>query len=456
MTSLPKTLSASDNFGWDAGPKEISTRELDQELIGREVERDSWIESQRRSRLLREQSEDLVRRLARIGIQARTGRDDTTIVGLVSGKAERATDFRNCNLIPAQQSRNLHDMLTHVRYLFDHTRPGRLRMLVVSGGFCRYDEYRKHHRAHTRRMSKFAAHPKLLEYGISIEFYNVENTIHRKEGVAMLNMHSHVLFQSRRKLGRKKWCEFLEFARNFFPKGYVHDSKIHKPNEVVKYVFKPSEFDLLLDHELAEFWHQIVGGRPKHDPETGEIQTRINENGETVDCLEGPLKFFHPYGSVKAMRRDLRECGQKLILVPTNDDRWIWRLTEPRQPEERPDAVDDRPADNRVIGKTRPMPRFSPRREPCVIVQNYDGDFDRMVRLNGLGATVQEARDTFAARERKDALAARERDLSAAEGAPLSGTQQRQLSESRTPKEGHSPPFIPPDSQPDHYQGMIQ
>jgi hypothetical protein len=266
MTALPPTLSAKDAYGWEAGPREISCKEIDRRLIGREVARDGWIDGQRRARQLREQSEDFVRRLERIGIQARSERDETVMVGLVSGQVETVANYRNCNLIPVQQSRNVHDMLKHVRYLVDHSRPGRLRMLVVSGGWCRYDEYRKHHRAHTRRMSKFAAHPTLRDYGISIEFYNVENTIHRAD-VAMLNMHSHVLFKSHRKLGRKKWCEFLEFARNFFPKGYVHDSKIEKPNEVVKYVFKPSEFDLLTDGELAEFWHQIVGGRPKFDPD---------------------------------------------------------------------------------------------------------------------------------------------------------------------------------------------
>lgn len=455
MTKYPPTISAKDNYDWNAGPREISSKEINQSLIGREVARDSWIDGQRRARQLREQSDDFVRRLERVGIQARTERDETTIVGLVSGKVERATDYRNCNLIPLQQSKNVHDMSKHVRYLFDHTRPGRLRMLVVSGGWCRYDEYRKHHRAHTRRMSKFAAHPKLKEFGISFEFYNVENTIHRDE-VAMLNMHSHVLFQSHRKLGRIKWCEFLEFARNFFPKGYVHDSKIEKPNEVVKYVFKPSEFALMTNNELAEFWHQVVGGRPKFDPDTGEIETRINVAGEIVDCCEGGLKFFHPYGSVKKMRCDLREGGQKLIMVPTNDDRWIWRVTEPHEPEEQPETKPARPKNNLVLAITRPMPKFTQRMEPCVIVQNYTGDFDRMVRDNGLQRVVSDARDVFAQRERMDALRASESIHSAAEGAPLSRTLQRQLSRTGTHPEGQSPPLIPPEPQGVPYQGTLQ
>ncbi len=440
MMRLPTTLSAHDNYGWNASPREVTSREIGEQMIGREVGRDNWIDGRRRARQLKEQSEDFVRRLERIGIRARTDRDETTIVGLVSGKSEIVSDYRNCNLIPVQQSKNVHDMLKHVRYLVDHTRPGRLRMLVISGGWCRYDKYRNHHRAHTRRMSKFASHPKLKDFGISIEFYNIENTIHRAD-VAMLNMHSHVLFQSHRKLGRKRWCEFLEFARNFFPKGYVHDSKIKKPNEVVKYVFKPSEFAVLSDIELAEFWHQVVGGRAKYDPKTGEVQTRINDAGERVDCCEGPLKFFHPYGSIKDLRRELRERGQKLIMVPTQDDRWIWRLTEPSEPEERPEATDSRPSDNRVIGRTRPMPKFTQRMEPCVIVQNYTGDFERMVRNNGLQIAVSDARAIFAERQRLDAAEAHE---SAENGAPLSRTLTTTTVQGFDALPGASPPLVPP------------
>lgn len=159
---------------------EITDKEVWTSMVGREVGRDTFLDGQIRARQLREQSEDIVERLERCGLQGRSGRDDVTVIGLVSGQVERATDFRNCNLIPLQQSRNVHDMLKHVRYLMDTTRKKNcLRMLVVSGGWCRYDEYRKHHKEHTRRMSKFAAHPKLKDFGIAIQFYNVENTINK-------------------------------------------------------------------------------------------------------------------------------------------------------------------------------------------------------------------------------------------------------------------------------------
>ncbi len=403
-----RNLNSEDGYGWNDSTSEISDKEVWSALVGREVSRDVFIDGKIRARELRKQSDAVVDRMERCGIQGRSARGGVSIVGLVSGEAELATDYRNCNLIPVQQSRNVHDMLKHVRYLMD-TAPNKnqFRMLVVSGGWCPFDEYRKHHKAHTRRMSKFAAHPLLKELGIKVQFYNVENTIHRSDNKAMLNLHSHALFRSERFLGKKKWNKFIDFARNFFPKGYVHDSKIQNPNEVVKYVFKPSEFALLTDKEFKEFAFQIIGGRSQTDHETGEILTRIGDDGQLIEIKEGPLKFFHPLGSMRAFRSELREARQKLIMVPTADDRWVWRKTEKKQARPIEDS-DARPRDNMVLAITRPMPNFTPRMEPCLIVQDYCGDFEKMIATNSLSETVSDARRLFADRVQKDAAALRE------------------------------------------------
>lgn len=404
---LPKGERA-DNCGWNAGPKEITAKEIGEAMIGREVARDTFLDGQRRERLLKEQTEDLIARLERVGIDGRTYGRETAIVGLVTGQAVRVHPFRNCNMLPAPQSRNVHDMLKSVRYLFDVTKRGRLRMLVVSGGWVPLHRYRACHKAHTRLMSKFAAHPKLKDLGIDVEFYNVENTIQRDDDdTAMLNLHSHVLFKCRRHLGAKRWREFLDFARGYFPKGYVHDSPVQNPAEVVKYVFKPQEFDALTDEELGELFLQIAGGRPKIDPETGEVAMRIGPDGELTEIRERGLKFFHPLGSLRIFRRKLRENRQKLVLVPTVDDRWIWRVTERKDAQERPEPSDSQPEDNRVLAITRPMPKFTRRMEPCLIVQNYDGDFEDLIRRNRLQDTVTDARAIFRARVDTDRRAAK-------------------------------------------------
>jgi len=448
----PKALSSKDGFGWNDTTSEITDKEVWSALVGREVSRDVFLDGQIRARQLREQSETIVMRMERCGIKGRSGRGGVSIVGLVSGEAEQTADFRNCNLIPVQQSRNVHDMLKHVRYLMETApKKNQFRMLVVSGGWCQFDEYRKHHKAHTRRMSKFAANPLLKELGIKVQFYNVENTIHRSDNKAMLNLHSHALFKSERFLGKKKWKRFIEFARNFFPKGYVHDSKIEKANEVVKYVFKPSEFDLLSDQEFGELAAQIIGGRSQVDPDTGEVLTRVDDDGQLVEIKEGPLTFFRPLGEMRKFRSELREARQKIIMVPTSDDRWVWRKTEkkPARPIEDCEAA---PRDNMVLAITRPMPKFTPRMEPCLIVQDYAGDFEKMIAENGLSETVRDARRLFADRAQKDATALREAETaSRGEAASMKHTTTTTVPEwSEAEGVKHPPPTVdPPSRSPD-------
>lgn len=446
---VPKAQSAKDEYGWEAGPREITVKEIDDALIGREVSRDTFLDGLSRERQLKEQTEDIVRRLARVGIEGRTFGRDTAIVGLVSGKALPIQPFRNCNMLPAVQSKNVHDMLKGIRYLFDVTKKGRLRMLVVSGGWVPLDRYREHHRAHTRRMSKFNSHPTLKTLGIELQFYNVENTIQRDDdGRAMMNLHSHVLFKCRRKLGSKRWNEFLEFARNYFPKGYVHDSKIEKAAEVVKYVFKPQEFEALTDEELGELFLQVAGGRVKFDPETGEVEMRAGEDGELIPVRERGLKFFHPLGQLRAFRKKLRENGQKLIFVPTVDDRWIWRVTEKKTPQERPEPSGEQPPENRVLAITRPMPKFGQRMEPCLIVQDYNGDFEDLILRNHLHERFADAGAVYRRRVQSDLAASAARG----EAAPMEHTTTTTVREDGWNIDPRPPPdhrsersFGPPD-----------
>ncbi|MBT6219741.1 MAG: hypothetical protein HOI45_08440, partial [Rhodospirillaceae bacterium] len=383
-------------------PPVATDKEINLALIGKEVDRDGFIDGKIRERELKRQSDAIVARMERGGIKGRTERGELTIIGMVSGQTEAVADYRNCNLLPIQQSRNTSGMHKSISYCIDTApRKSSLRMLVVSSGWCRFDEYRKHHKAQTRRMSKFAAHPKLKEFGINLIYYNVENTI-KRDGVAMLNLHSHVLFESTRYLGKKKWKQFLEFARNFFPKGYVHDSKIQKAKEVVKYCFKPSEFKLMTDPEFIEFVHQVIGGRVQVDESTGEVKTRIGDDGQMVDVLEGPLKFYHPLGRLKKLRSELKANRQKLMKIPNEKGDWAWQVTEKKKPEVKPDQGSGS-TENIVVAITRPMPKFTTRMEPCILAQGYSGDFGALVRKAKIEGIVSEANDIFNQRVQADA-----------------------------------------------------
>ncbi len=59
---------------------EISGREIWQMMVGREVGRDTFLDGRNRERQLREQSEQIVERLERCGIQGRAARGRLSIV----------------------------------------------------------------------------------------------------------------------------------------------------------------------------------------------------------------------------------------------------------------------------------------------------------------------------------------------------------------------------------------
>ena len=416
QAKLLKEMSSGNDDDWDGAPNEITSKEIWETLIGREVAREPWIDGKTRERKLNEQSEDIADRLERVGIQSRYDRRITTLVGLCSEQVERVVDYRNCNMIPAMQSRNVHDMFKHVSYLCDTTPANQLRMMVVSGGWCRNDEYRVNHIAHCRRMSKFAADPLLSKLGVTLEYYNVENTIHRGEdGGAMLNLHSHAILRFRRVLGKKRMKQFLALARRYFPKGYVHDSALQKPAEAVKYVFKPAEFDLLSDNEFRELFLQIHG-REKFDPETGEIE--ISEK-TGKPRKEGALKFFHPLGSMRKFRQYLNDPSrrQKLMKVPTRGNNFAWRLTEKRKPK---DAVKPSGAEkqvNVVVAITAPYPKFTQNYEPVLRVDNYNGDFSALLAQNGLQESFGTAKAIWRAKRLE---AARQAEKEGAAGPLLS------------------------------------
>lgn len=418
----PRVNGPWDGYGWNAPPDEISTGQLWDDEIGRNIGGEAYERKQVQQARLNQQSDEIVARMERCGLKGTTGRQ-MAAVGLVTGAWEEQADYRNSNMIPSVQSRNTHEMMTHVRYLFDCVPQRELRMLVISGGWISIPAYRKEHKAHCRRISRMAADPAVKAAGVEVVFYNVENTIKRTDdGVAMLNLHSHVLIRCRRHLGKSGWAKLMDVFRKASPKGYVHDSAIRKPAEVVKYSFKPSEFDRLTDDDFVELFHQIGGGRQKIDPDTGKpvmrdaVMVPVSEDPdeltlwrdpEPVPVMEGPLRFFHPLGEMRRFRAKLRENGQKLLLVPTSDDRMIWRLSQRREREPREDSRN--PAmGNKVVAITRPMARFSERKEPCVMVEDYTGNFDLMVRLNALQDLVARSRATHADRVRADQKAVRE------------------------------------------------
>jgi hypothetical protein len=145
------------------------------------------------------------------------------------------------------------------------------------------------------------------------------------------------------------------------PKGYFNDSPIRKAAEVVKYCFKPSEFDLLNDDQLAAFYNACKG-----------------------------LRFYTPLSNLREFRGQLKESRLKLKHIET-DKGPAWRLVKGRTrgrlediEEDKQEQIDGSASStvNVICGITAPSPTFSEVYEPSVIIRNFDGNLEGLLALN--------------------------------------------------------------------------
>ena len=344
-------------------PPPISEEELWAAQIGQSVPADEWAAGEERRHELLWQSRQIVAKLEAVGEVMRTGK--ISAIGLVSGLVATTDSYRNCNIIPVMQSRNVHDMLQHVAYWMDNGRPAwTRRMWVISNGFQKLDLYRRNHQAFTRRISRLAADPYLKEKGVRLVYYTIENTLHHLGRVPVrdrLNHHAHVLVDCARRLPKAEWLALIQYVRAQFPKGYVHDGAIRNAKELVKYVFKPSELLKLSGKRLAFLFREMKG-----------------------------LRFYIPLGEMREFRGFLTRERMKLRKVRCQGER-EWRLL-PKFECHR-SSMEGR-THNLLVTITTPSPRLSPLFEPQAIVRDWDGDLVALKALYPwLEGMIERAKD---------------------------------------------------------------
>lgn len=341
-------------------PPAIDQATLEEAQTGRQLSPEQFEKACNDRRTLALQSAGIAARLKRAGINVY--QDCVAVLGLYSEHFEEKTQYKNTNFIPEVQARNTHDMLKSVQYWLDVTESQKTRMWVFSAGWVPLYEYREAHQKLTRWISKFSKHDLLKATQIEFVYYSIEGTIKKEGGQTYVNLHAHVLLKADRYLGKENWNILVENVRARAPKGYLHDSPIKKAAEVVKYCFKPGEFDLLNDDQLAFFYTATKG-----------------------------LRFFTPLASLRDFRAQLKESKMKLKHIET-DKGPEWRLVKARE-RGRLDDIEEEKDDgeiegskgglpNVICGITAPAPTFTEIYEPSLIIRNFDGNIDGLLSLN--------------------------------------------------------------------------
>ena len=112
---VPKPNTAKDNFGWKAGPKDISTKKIGETFTGREVSRESFVDGKGWERQLIGQTEDLTTRLKRVsmtgtyGLPLRSGSQQAKTPGFPrvfdgGAKRDRTADLYTASVALSQLS----------------------------------------------------------------------------------------------------------------------------------------------------------------------------------------------------------------------------------------------------------------------------------------------------------------------------------------------------------------
>ena len=333
-------------------PPIIDKATLEEAQTGRELTPEQFEKMCNDRRELELQSIGIAARLKRSGINVY--QDSVAVLGLYTEEFSEKTQYRNTNFIPEVQAKNTHDMLKSVQYYLDTQGEKKCRMWVLSAGWVPLYQYREAHQKFTRFISKFSKHKKLQATQIEFAYYSIESTFHKKDGMVYANLHAHVLLRAGRYLGLENWKILIEDMRQRVPKGYLHDSPIARAAEVVKYCFKPAEFDLLNDDQMAYLFTAVKG-----------------------------LRFYQPLGKLKEFRGQLKESKLKLKHIET-DSGPEWRLvkSKTRSKDERERENEQGGAKKVICGITAPSPVFSETFEPCVLIRNFDGNIQGFLALN--------------------------------------------------------------------------
>ena len=133
--------------------------------------------------------------------------------------------------------------------------------------------------------------------------------------------HAHLLFAPRGPMPKHRWQEFLSWMHRFFG-AHVHDAgRLVKPEEAIKYPFKPADLERLDGPALAWVGREIQG-----------------------------LKLAQPLGDFAEFWRDLERRRLKVLLVDGPDGAKLHLVEKPKRPSRAGNAA-------RIDAATSPRPK---------------------------------------------------------------------------------------------------
>jgi hypothetical protein len=401
---------ANDNVPYLSRGEVLSCADVVNSNTGRALlELNEWAESCTARDRLRRDTERFADILEREGVQARLP-VEMVAIGSATGQIDALDTYRNSNILPLVASRNRRALIRDLKwFLANHPKGAYARYGVITSGerVPLFGELRARVQLLHRKISKWASWSN-KRFGIKVQHRQGEFTVDES-----LTFHPHVnvIYWPTKPLKKADWSKFLKETEQFFGAYWRDCGKIEDVNEVVKYITKGDDLQLLADSAcLVEAWRDC--GIPK-DEILAEFVERLGKKGEgmplellsdasiCMKAVEDRLQhawrqgYSHPLvwlfyemhglhvaqsmGEFACERRKLRDGKLKIVSIWTPagmKQRMVAKNSKTRS-DHPPEVVE-----NQVICVSLPQPRFTPWSEPIIYVNGYN---PRPTTSNGRG-----------------------------------------------------------------------
>ena len=372
----------------------ISRYELFKANTGWKQSSEQYRESSERSALLKAETLRIASALESHGIQTRLENGGIKAIGEVTGQIDDIESYRSISFLPLVAQRERRPILNALQYFHRHNKLGKhLRLAVITAGerIPLYSDLRGTMQKLHRDISRWA-HEADRDWNIAVIYRGSEFTYDHP--TRSFHPHANVLYAPRKALSSKRWAEFLSWSHKRLGAHWKDNGKLEKPQEALKYPFKPLELDKL--DSLALVWlfmqtRRLKIAQPmrefKHWRVTLEYEVTTQDR---VNPFTGEITKKH----IKTKR----DRPLKVGVINTPDGARLSLIEKaPRQPADTKDLAPDVKADaeNMILCRTSPQFRFSPYAEPVTLVQNFTSEpvtYEGKQRLEEIKARQREAR----------------------------------------------------------------
>jgi len=325
--AAPTPLSFFDilaaNTGWQQSPEQ-------------------WRKASSRYQALASQTKRIALALESLGIRARLESDNVIDLGEVTGEFQTTENYRAIRFLPLIAQRERRPILNALRYFHLHHALGKyLRYAVVTFGVRVpvFGDLRQSIQAGQRAISRWA-HEADRDWNVAVLFRGIEFTVNLDRS---LHPHANILYAPRQILSKERWSEFLSWTKRRLGGVIWKDcGRLEKPDEAIKYPFKPMELDILKRHDLAWLYH-----------ETKRLK------------LASPLRDFAEF------RKELNKLGQKIVMVNHKGGARLCRLRKSSRDNVERNKIDDQVQENLILCRSAPQFRFGPYAQAVIRILNY-------------------------------------------------------------------------------------